>query len=212
MKRVFVILGFTILLSATLIGLAVTKEAAKDPVCGMEVDTATASITFQGDSGTVYFCSEHCKTAFCANPSAYLDAEKLEKIGIKSAEEAIGCGGCAVMDVSEKKGCDGQCGDTKVAALNEFHSVLHALEAAVASGKTEAVKADLVVFAEKKDAVMKAECPDGVCMHSFNGAQAEFGEKSDAFLTVCKGDDPDAIKTAFAEMHEAYGTLDQAAR
>lgn len=213
MKKIFLIFGLTILLSAALIGFAVTTEAAKDPVCGMDVDPATAAVSVKGENGTVYFCSEHCKSAFCANPSAYMDEAKLQKIGIDSGKEELGCGGCPVVDHAEEmKGCDGLCGNTKVKALNDFHSIMHAIESAVEEGKTEAVIADAAVLAQKKDAVMEAECPDNVCMQMFDSRRAEFGEKVDAFLAACKQDDHTAIQAAFAEMHDAYGTLDQSAR
>lgn len=212
MKKIFLIFGLTILLSASLIGFAVTTEAAQDPVCGMEVDPATAAVSVEGEHGTVYFCSEHCKAAFCANPSAYMDEAKLQKIGIDTGKEAHGCDGCPAVHATEKKGCDGLCGNTKVAALNDFHSIMHAIESAVEEGKTEAVKADAAVLAQKKDAVMEAECPDKACMHMFNSSRAEFGEKVDAFLTACEKEDHTAIQAAFAEMHDAYGTLDQSAR
>lgn len=46
---------------------------AKDPVCGMDVDEATArhSTEFQGN--TYYFCAPGCKKAFEAEPEKYLD-------------------------------------------------------------------------------------------------------------------------------------------
>ena len=44
----------------------------KDPVCGMEVDPATADgqSTYKGK--TYYFCSEVCKQKFDANPGWYV--------------------------------------------------------------------------------------------------------------------------------------------
>ena len=46
---------------------------ARDPVCGMYVDTATAAFrsTFEGE--TYYFCSESCKRTFDANPAHYAE-------------------------------------------------------------------------------------------------------------------------------------------
>ena len=47
---------------------------AKDLVCGMDVDPATAvhSTTYQGQ--TYYFCAPGCKRAFEANPGQYVKA------------------------------------------------------------------------------------------------------------------------------------------
>lgn len=46
------------------------RTEARDPVCDMIVDTATAERSiFQGE--TYYFCSESCREAFEANPAHY---------------------------------------------------------------------------------------------------------------------------------------------
>lgn len=45
----------------------------RDPVCGMNVDPASAAETIE-DNGTEYhFCSTHCARKFRADPSAYVD-------------------------------------------------------------------------------------------------------------------------------------------
>ncbi len=46
---------------------------AKDPVCGMDVDEATAKHTAQSDGQTYYFCAPGCKKAFEVEPGKYLD-------------------------------------------------------------------------------------------------------------------------------------------
>ncbi len=45
-----------------------TKTEAKDPICGMTVDTATAIHT-ERDGETFYFCSEHCREKFLSTPA-----------------------------------------------------------------------------------------------------------------------------------------------
>ena len=42
----------------------------RDPVCGMNVDTATAIRSSDGSS-TEYFCSTACRSRFEANPDQY---------------------------------------------------------------------------------------------------------------------------------------------
>ena len=49
---------------------------ARDPVCGMTVDPATAKHRFDHQGETHYFCSASCRTKFVANPEAYLDNNK----------------------------------------------------------------------------------------------------------------------------------------
>ena len=45
---------------------------AKDPVCGMDVDTSTAKHTAQFEGTTYYFCAPGCKKSFEAEPGRYL--------------------------------------------------------------------------------------------------------------------------------------------
>lgn len=46
---------------------------AKDPVCGMQVQTAHAPARRQVDGHDVYFCSDHCAHRFDADPAKFLD-------------------------------------------------------------------------------------------------------------------------------------------
>jgi P-type Cu+ transporter len=45
---------------------------AKDPVCGMSVDPATAKHRSEHEGSTYYFCCAGCKTKFDADPARYL--------------------------------------------------------------------------------------------------------------------------------------------
>lgn len=42
-----------------------------DPVCGMDVEVATAEHCFDYGGAPMFFCSEVCRTKFVADPSAY---------------------------------------------------------------------------------------------------------------------------------------------
>jgi YHS domain-containing protein/uncharacterized membrane protein YraQ (UPF0718 family) len=44
---------------------------AKDPVCGMQVEIAHAPATAVHDGTTAYFCSDHCRHRFEADPARY---------------------------------------------------------------------------------------------------------------------------------------------
>jgi YHS domain-containing protein len=48
---------------------------AKDPVCGMDVDVATAKHTSEYKGQTYYFCAPGCKKAFDTEPETYLDPD-----------------------------------------------------------------------------------------------------------------------------------------
>jgi len=47
---------------------------ALDPVCGMQVQTAHASASLVHDGHTFYFCSDHCRHRFEADPEKYAKA------------------------------------------------------------------------------------------------------------------------------------------
>lgn len=44
---------------------------AKDPVCGMTIDTAKAAAKREVDGKTYYFCSAGCAGKFDKNPSKF---------------------------------------------------------------------------------------------------------------------------------------------
>ncbi len=46
--------------------------AAKDPVCGMDIETATAAGQTEYEGQTYYFCSPKCKEKFDLNPEQHL--------------------------------------------------------------------------------------------------------------------------------------------
>ena len=54
---------------------------AKDPVCGMEVDEATARHTAQYQGQTYYFCAPGCKKAFETDPQKYLSPAYTPSMG-----------------------------------------------------------------------------------------------------------------------------------
>jgi Cu+-exporting ATPase len=51
---------------------------AKDPVCGMTVDPATAKHRAEHDGRPYYFCSAGCRTKFLADPQKYLTPKPAE--------------------------------------------------------------------------------------------------------------------------------------
>jgi Cu+-exporting ATPase len=46
-------------------------ETVKDPVCGMQIDPATAAASAEHDGTTYYFCSESCHERFMAAPDQF---------------------------------------------------------------------------------------------------------------------------------------------
>jgi Cu+-exporting ATPase len=48
-------------------------QRAIDPVCGMEVDPATAAGTSAYQGTTYYFCSVGCKRQFDKNPQVFVE-------------------------------------------------------------------------------------------------------------------------------------------
>jgi xanthine dehydrogenase accessory factor len=50
---------------------AAAQAVARDPVCGMDVEPATAEYRLERDGRTWYFCCSGCRSAFERDPSAY---------------------------------------------------------------------------------------------------------------------------------------------
>ncbi|MGD8604765.1 MAG: YHS domain-containing protein [Anaerolineales bacterium] len=48
---------------------------ALDPVCGMQVDEATAQWTSEYEGKTYYFCAPGCKKSFEDDPTQYVGDE-----------------------------------------------------------------------------------------------------------------------------------------
>lgn len=49
-------------------------ETVRDPVCGMDIDPATAAGKSEYKGQTYYFCSLGCKRSFEKDPEKYLGA------------------------------------------------------------------------------------------------------------------------------------------
>ena len=58
-----------------------SHAATPDPVCGMEVEVETAEHIHDHDGESYYFCSAHCREAFVADPSQYLEEAGSAKHG-----------------------------------------------------------------------------------------------------------------------------------
>ena len=54
-----------------------------DPVCGMEVNPASAEAQSGYEGVAFYFCSQECKKAFDAEPLRYMDATDLAEARAK---------------------------------------------------------------------------------------------------------------------------------
>ena len=50
----------------------ISTTAVKDPVCGMDIEMATAAGQTEHKGQTYYFCGSGCKTKFDLNPEQYL--------------------------------------------------------------------------------------------------------------------------------------------
>ena len=61
--------------------------AVKDPVCGMDIETATAAGRTEYNGQTYYFCGSQCKEKFDLHPEQYL--------GTSAGTPKSGHGGCS---------------------------------------------------------------------------------------------------------------------
>jgi cation transport ATPase/YHS domain-containing protein len=53
-----------------------TTSVVRDPVCGMVVDPGVSQHHLEHEGRTLFFCSEHCRARFEAEPQAFLRAER----------------------------------------------------------------------------------------------------------------------------------------
>jgi YHS domain-containing protein len=51
-----------------------TKQKAKDPVCGMEIEPKKTKATHDYQGKTYYFCSPACQANFKKEPDKYVKA------------------------------------------------------------------------------------------------------------------------------------------
>ena len=56
------------------------ESTARDPVCGMNVDTRTAKFPYEFGGSAYYFCSPRCLDKFKADPEHYLDPARSEAV------------------------------------------------------------------------------------------------------------------------------------
>ena len=61
-------------------------EEARDPVCGMTVETASAKSSVY-DGGTYYFCSQSCREKFESSPASYARGESGEMTTMEQSHE-----------------------------------------------------------------------------------------------------------------------------
>ncbi|MCF8038470.1 MAG: heavy metal translocating P-type ATPase [Desulfohalobiaceae bacterium] len=54
---------------------AESQEAVKDPVCGMTTESPQSYFPYEHQGQTFYFCSEHCREKFKADPEKYTSEE-----------------------------------------------------------------------------------------------------------------------------------------
>jgi len=80
---------------------------ALDPVCGMQVQTANAPASVVHAGHVVYFCSDHCRHRFAADPDRYARAED-----VGTHERSVPPDGAAVDPGGSATALDPVCGMT----------------------------------------------------------------------------------------------------
>ena len=87
------------------------KELATDPVCGMKVDPATATLHAEHQGKTYYFCSRRCLEKFSTDPAATLAKSAAERRMPASSETAARPGVVYIcpMDPEVRQNSPGAC-------------------------------------------------------------------------------------------------------
>ena len=131
---------------------------AKDPVCGMDVDPATAKHRTEHQGRTFYFCSAGCRAKFEADPALYLASEGA------GPHDACGCGHAH----------DDTHGHEHEHHGDEHHDHQHADQAHAVHGAAAPSKAQLV-----KDPVCGMDVDPHTAKH-----RAEFGGRTYYFCSA----------------------------
>ncbi|HET8825187.1 MAG TPA: HAD-IC family P-type ATPase, partial [Terriglobales bacterium] len=78
--------------SGGLVGIGPSKpgESVRDPVCGMNVNPATAKFKTEHAGKSYYFCSASCLQKFNTNPSAYLEKQEQSHEKATAATRSVG--------------------------------------------------------------------------------------------------------------------------
>src|SRR3546814_16232914 len=76
----------------------VTRTQVRDPICGMDVDPATAAYRVEHDGMTYYFCGARCAETFQRDPQAVLarlakPEDRKSVVEGKSGAERVDVGG-----------------------------------------------------------------------------------------------------------------------
>lgn len=66
-----------------------SDPAYLDPVCGMQVDPATAAHSYRLDDTDYYFCNADCRTKFIGDPAKYLDRSRKSVDGHPTAPHFV---------------------------------------------------------------------------------------------------------------------------
>jgi len=82
------------------------EGVAIDPVCGMEVEIATAGHTLEHEGETYYFCHAGCREKFAKNPAHFLAGHR---ISMDAASAAPGSKWICPMDPEVEKDGPGAC-------------------------------------------------------------------------------------------------------
>ena len=62
-------------------------ETVIDPVCGMQIDRATATRQIITDESDYYFCSKECMDAFRESPGDYVPVRRVDPAHIDDRAE-----------------------------------------------------------------------------------------------------------------------------
>lgn len=104
MKRSGFMMVIIALMAMGLIWMAMAEpETRVDPVCQMTV-AENQTITAEYNGQNYYFCSEHCKQLFVANPAQYMVSRTPAAVSESSRGQAAGSG-CGIS--ARRAGCGG---------------------------------------------------------------------------------------------------------
>ncbi|MEO1543582.1 MAG: heavy metal translocating P-type ATPase [Pseudomonadota bacterium] len=89
----------------------IDRPIARDPVCGMDVDTTAGKPTAEHEGATYHFCNPRCRDRFCEEPERFLDPDLRRQRDLEDAANVpdgatFGCPMCPGQEQDGPGVCD----------------------------------------------------------------------------------------------------------
>jgi YHS domain-containing protein len=223
MKRTGLIIATIALLAMGLTWIVMAEpEVRIDPVCQMTVNDAQA-ITYQYNGQTYYFCSEHCKQLFSANPAQYITSRtpaavsesstsKTAGMGCGMSSKRAGCGGCPAASscfssAGSFSGSEMIAQKSSVQEVNEFLAAFHPVYLAAQKGNAQEARNFSAELIQKSENLDNYNPPSDVKTKDFKKARKALQKSVKDLAKLCKKGNDEKVLMQVNIVHDRYMEL-----